>query len=84
MSYSKSITSRNRSSLAPSPTEHGTPPQQGQGQKHESAQEVRKKKTARPPSNVCNILLRRKMVGLIVSTVMHYMQQLVLSMEHLT
>lgn len=44
----------------------------------------KKKKTARPPSNVCNILLRRKMVGLIVSTVMHHMQQLVLSMEHLT
>ena len=67
------------------PQGHEIPPQQGQGQQPESAQaEVRKKKLLVPLLMFGNILLRKKMAKLIVSIVMHHMQQLVLSMEPLT
>jgi len=65
------------------PQGHETPPQQGQGQQPKYAQ-AEEKKLLDPFLMFGNILLRMKMVGLIVSTIMHYVQQLVLSMEPLT
>jgi len=71
---------------APSqPQGHETPPQQGQGQQPESTQaKVRKKKLLDPLLMFRNILLRKKVVGLIVNTIILHMQQLVLYMEPLT
>ena len=72
---------------APSqPQGHETPPQQGQGQQTEFAQaEVRtRKKLLDSLLMFGNILLKIDMVGLVVSTVMHHMQQQVLSMKPLT